>query len=207
MGKSLITGITALVLLTTLMLIGITVASVLTGETTGATTEEDYDQLVDETMDEISTYIMIKDQKGKFSGPIGQKKIDKIALWITPLFTQVIDTSQLTIQIDNGKTVRFLSYGQSEDLASSSLFDHPIWNQMNISNFSFISIVDLDNSLVEFDTLNDCSDNAYLVFQLPEDMALAKYDKIKVTLFPSTGITRIIELKAPMPMKSVITFE
>ena len=73
--------------------------------------------------------------------------------------------------------------------------------------FGFISVVDLDESLVDFNVINDYSDNAYVVFRLPNDMALLKYEKITVTLFPSTGITRTIALKAPMPMSSVITFE
>jgi hypothetical protein len=34
-----------------------------------------------------------------------------------------------------------------------------------------------------------------------------KYDTMKVTLFPSTGITRTTILQAPIPMSSVVTFE
>ena len=71
----------------------------------------------------------------------------------------------------------------------------------------FISVVDLDESLVDYDIINDYSDNAYVVFRLPNDMTLLKNEKITVTLFPSTGITRTTVLKAPMPMSSVITFE
>ena len=102
----------------------------------------------------------------------------------------------------------FLIYdGNAENMLSNSLFNHPIWNDMNGSDFGFISVVDLDESLVDFNVINDYSDNAYVVFRLPNDMALLKYEKITVTLFPSTRITRTIELKAPMPMSSVITFE
>lgn len=208
MGKSIITGITALILLISIMLIGITVASVITGENTGVTTEENYDQMTDEVIDEISTYIQIKDQKGKYCEISGEQRIDKIALWISSLVTQEIDVSQLTIQLDNGETVMLLTYeGHAEYFESSSLFSHPIWSNMNGSNFGFISIVDLDGSLVDYDTLNDCSDNAYVVFRLPNDMTLAKNDKLIVTLFPSTGITRTTELKAPLPIKPVVTFE
>ena len=202
------TGVTIVILMISSMLIGITVASVITDGTTGTTTEQDYDQILDETIDEISTYLMIKDQKGKFCEINGEQRIDKIALWISPLVSQEIDVSQLTIQLDNGKDVMFLTYtGNAEDMLTNSLFNHPIWNNMNGSNFGFISVVDLDESLVDFYLINDYSDNAYVVFQLPNDMALLKYEKISVTLFPSTGITRTIILKAPMPISSVITFE
>ncbi len=208
MGKSIMTGVTIVILMISLMLIGITVASVITDGTTGTTTEQDYDQILDETIDEISTYLMIKDQKGKFSEVNGEQRIDKIALWVSPLVSQEIDVSQLTIQLDNGKDVMFLTYdGNAENMLSNSLFNHPIWNDMNGSDFGFISVVDLDESLVDFNVINDYSDNAYVVFRLPNDMTLLKNEKITVTLFPSTGITRTIALKAPMPMSSVITFE
>ena len=190
------------------MLIGITVASVMNGENTGTTLEQDYNQIVDESIDEISTYILIKDQKGKYCEINGEQRINKIALWITPLVSQEIDISQLTIQLDNGESVIMLTYeGNVENFETSSLFGHPIWNNIKENNYGFISIIDLDDSLVNYDMFNDYSDNAYVVFRLPNDMAMLKNEKIKVTLFPSTGITRAIILKAPLPINSVVTFE
>ena len=208
MGKSIITGITAIILLISLTLIGITVASIITGENTGATTEENYDQMTKEVIDGISTYIQIKDQKGKYFEINGEQRIERIALWISPLVTQDIDVSQLTIQLDNGKDVKLLVYtGNAEDLESKSIFDHQIWDNMDGSNFGFISIVDLDKSLVYYNTINDYSDNVYIVFKLPSDMTMVKNEKLTVTLFPSTGITRTTVLEAPLPIKPVVTFE
>ena len=138
MGKSIITGIIALILLISLMLIGITVASIITGENTGTTTEENYDQMTEEVINEISTYIQIKDQKGKYYEINGKQRIEKIALWISPLVTQEINVSQLTIQLNNGETVMFLMYNENaENLESNSIFGHPIWNNMDGSNFGF----------------------------------------------------------------------
>ena len=202
------TGITTIILLIVILLIAMTVTSTITQETTGTTTEHNYDQMVDETIDEISTYIQIRDQKGKFSDLNGEKKIGKIALLISPLVSQDIDLTGLMIQLDNGETVRMLNYiGFSSNLESVSLFKQSIWDSLIEDNFGFITIYDLDNSITEYNLINDYSDNTYLVFKLPVDMTLAKHDKITVTLFPSTGITRATILKAPMPIKSVITFE
>jgi archaellin len=202
------TGITTIILLIVILLIAMTVTSTITQETTGTTTEHNYDQMVDETIDEISTYIQIRDQKGKFSDLNGEKKIGKIALLISPLVSQDIDLTGLMIQLDNGETVRMLNYiGFSLNLESVSLFKQSIWDSLIEDNFGFITIYDLDNSITEYNLINDYSDNTYLVFKLPVDMTLAKHDKITVTLFPSTGITRATILKAPMPIKSVITFE
>jgi archaellin len=208
MGKSIITGITTLILLFSIILIGITVSSVITGENTGLTTEHNYDKITKEVIDEISTYIQIKDQKGKFNEINGKQRIEKIALWISPLVTQEINVSQLTIQLNNGETVMILTYdGFAEKLDSNSLFSHPIWNNIDGSNFGFISITDLDDSLVEYDSINDYSDNAYLIIRLPDDMTMLKNEKLIVTLFPSTGITRTTILKAPISNKPIVTFE
>jgi len=208
MGKLFTTGLTGLVLIVSLFLIGVTVADVITSETTGSISEQELEQMTEETIEELSTYILIKDQLGKFIEIDGELKIEKIALWLSPLITQEIDVKQLTIQLNNGESVLFLAYSNnSVALGQYSLFENPIWNNINGSNFGFISIVDMDGSLANYDSFNDCSDNAYVVFKLPESMTLGKHEKITVTLFPSTGITRTVELKAPLPIKSVISFD
>lgn len=198
-----------MILLISFLLIAITVASVLNGDgSTSTTTEQDIDQMTEEVIDEISSYIQIRDQKGKYTNINGERKIEKIAILISPLVTQEIDVTQLTVQLDNGETVILLNYdGNTTNLESSSLFEHSIWNNLNGANFGFISIVDLDNSLIDYDVINDYSDNAYVVFKLPSSMAMAKYDKMIVTLFPSTGITRTTELLAHFSTRSVVTFE
>jgi archaellin len=202
------TGITATILLVSLLLIGITTASIISDGDSGFTEEENLEKIANEVIDEISTYIQIKDQKGKFYEIDGVKKIQKIAILISPLVTKDISVSKLTIQLDNGESVHLLTYSfHAEPLNQNSIFEHYIWNNISEKNFGLISICDLDDSLIKYDSINDCSDNAYIVFKLPSDMALAKYDKLIVTLFPYNGIKRVIELEAPLPIKSVITFE
>lgn len=208
MGKLFTTGLTSSILIISLILIGMTVASVISSETTDSISEQDLEEMTQETIDEISTYILIKDKIGKFKEINGEQRIEKIALLITPLISQEIDISQITIQLNNGENVLFLKYSNnSVDLGKYSLFEHFIWNNLDGSNFGCISIIDLDSSLVDHDTFNDCSDNAYVVFRLPDSMALSKHEKIIITLFPSTGITRVLELKAPLPIKSIVTFD
>lgn len=195
-----------LLIITMVILVGI--ASTLTGETNeSTTTETDYDQMVDDVINEISTYIQIKDQKGKFYKESKEYKIQKITLLVSPMISQDIDLSHLTLQIDNGEMVNILYYKESRKIGTDSLFENIIWESLNGSNFGLISINDYDNSIEEYDSLNENSDLAYLSFELPSNFYMEKYDKLKITLFPSTGIQRTIILKAPMPMESVITFE
>jgi len=208
MGKLFTTGLTSSILIISLFLIGITLADVISSDSTESMSENQLEQMTEETIEELTSYILIKDQIGKYKEINGNLIIEKIALWITPLVTQIIDVTQLTIQINDGESVLFLKYNNnSEELGKFSLFENKIWNNLNGSNFGFISIIDMDNSLVNYNTLNDCSDNAYVVFRLPESISLKKHDKILVTLFPSTGIKRTIELKAPLPINLVVSFD
>jgi archaellin len=208
MGKLYTTGLTSVILIVSLFLIGITVADIISGDPTGTVSDQQLDQMTEETIEELSSYLLIKDQIGKFNKLNDEIQIEKIALWITPLVTQLIDVSQLTIQINDGENVLFLKYNNNSiDLGENSLFENNIWNKLNGTNFGFISIIDMDNSLVDYHTLNDCSDNAYVVFRLPNSISFKKHDTLLVTLFPSTGITRTIELRAPLPINSVVTFD
>jgi len=201
-------SISAMVILIVVMLVAITAASVITGETSSATTDPDIDQMASEIIDQISTNLWIDEEMGKYYDISGVQKIEKIALKISPLVSVDVDFTQLNIQINNGESVRILSYcGNSAKWSPHPLFEHPLWNNINGSNFGFLTISDSDNSITDFNTINDYSDNAYVVFKLPTDMALAKGDKITVMLFPSTGITKTTTLKAPMPMTSVVSFE
>jgi archaellin len=194
MGSLRSTALISMILLVTFILLGLVVASVITGitsETTGATEEHNYDQMVEETIDELTTYIQIRDQKGKYYEVDSQMEIQKIALLISPLVSQDIDVTGFTIMLDNGENVRVLYYsGSSSNLDSYTLFEHIIWDSLDSNDFSF----------------NDYRDNAYLIFKLPPDMQLCKKDKMVITLFPSLGIDRTIFLEAPPALTSVVDF-
>lgn len=207
MGKSILIGITTIILLISLLLSGFIVASVITNESSQIEIEEDYKQIIDDIIDETSTYIQIIEQKGKYNEINEERKIDKIILYISPLITQNIDVSQLTIQLNNEESIRFLKYtGNVKNLQTYSIFSHPIWESLDGNNFGFISIIDLDESLINSSFLNDYSDHAYIVFKLTDDMTIAKNEQLIVTLFPSTGITRTTILKAPFSTKSIVDF-
>jgi len=208
MSNIRVSGITVLILLISMILIAMTVSSVLTDSSTGSVNEEDIDQMTQDTIDEISSYLQIRDRKGKFYRIDNELKINKIALLISPLVTQDIDLSHLTIQIDDGNDINILTYSSNATTKNSGcVFEDDIWNQLNGQNFGLIVLTDQDESITEYDIINDCGDNAYLLIKLPDNMAMKKGDRLKLTLFPDIGITRTIILKAPLPINPTITFE
>ena len=199
------TGIATAILLISFILIGATAASVIMGDS-GNNSKENYEEILEETLDEISTYIQIKDVLGKYNSTTEKQHIQKIAILIKPLFSIDIDASELMIKLNNGKQIKMLYYNkQAEFISSNSLFEHPIWNTMTDINFGFIVILDTDQSIIDYDTINDNTDMTYITIKLPNDFTMQKGDTLELTLFPSTGITKTINLKAPLPIKQIVS--
>jgi len=203
--------ISTILLFITFLLVSMVIANEIfagstTDSTTGEPTEQEIEQMTQEIIDEISSYIQIRDQKGKYYKINSERKIKEIAILISPLVTQNIDLTQLTIQLNNGETVKTLYFdGNISKMKSNTLFEHPIWDNLTGDNFGFLSIVDLDNSMDDHQVINDYSDNAYIVFKLSSSITLAEYDTMDVTLFPSTGITKMTSFRAPFSIKPVVT--
>ena len=123
-------GITTGVLLIGLIIITATAASVINNQT-GGISEENIEHMLDEVLNEITTYIQIKDKIGKYYTTNNQKQIEKIAILIKPLISQNIDISDLTIKLCNGEDIKILTYSKnSEVIGSQKLFDHKIWNKI-----------------------------------------------------------------------------
>jgi len=199
------TAIAAVILLISFILIAATVASIISGGSEGAS-EEEIEEMLDDILDELTTYIQIKDKLGKYSLINDVQQIKQIAILINPLISQDIEASGLTIKLCDGNNVYILNYsGQATYIGSHGLFGHPIWNDINETNFGFLVIHDNDRSLIDYDVLN--KDMAYLIIDLSEEMAMVKRETMEVTLFPSSGITRTTILEAPLPITSVVSFD
>ena len=199
-------GVATGILLLSFILIGATAASVILGDAGETTYEENYEEMLEEALDEISTYIQIKDVMGKYYTVEEDQHIQKIAILIKPLFSIDIDASMLMIKLNNGEQIRMLYYNSNaEFISSNSLFEHPLWDTMTDTDFGFIVILDTDLSIIEFDTINDNTDITYIILKLPPDYEMEKGDSLEITLFPSTGITKIINLEAPLPIKQVVS--
>jgi len=204
-------AITSMILLISAALIGVVAMSVLSSGS-GDTSEEDliefYDQVVDESVNEIITYLQITDKLGKYYGAPHQQKIEKIAIMVKPLVSINIDVSELIIKLCDGNTVKILNYsGNAAFIASQSLFEHSLWDDITEKTFRFIVTHDKDNSLVDYNTVNKNSDKAYIIIKLSEDFYMEKGDIMVVSLFPGSGIKRTTILEAPLPMKSVVSLD
>lgn len=184
-------------------MIGITVSSlIIIPDDTLDYSEDEINEFIEETFDEIATYIQIKDKMGKYYGE--PPKIEKIALLITPLVSSEINLSSLTIKLNNGQNVKLLSYSGGVDHEMSNyLFEHPLWDNITYDEFGFIVINDEDNTLQDYGILNSNTDMAYVIIKLT-NFSMSYKDTMLVTLFPSTGWEKTTKLTAALPVNKIV---
>jgi archaellin len=205
MNTQAITGISTAILIAALLLVLGATASVILGSSEQGT-EEDYELMLNEALDEISTYLNIKDIKGKFRLYQGEQYIQQIAILIRPMFSQIIDLSDLTLQLSNGEDLQILYLYQEIYLINGySLFNHPLWENIDETTFGFIVIRDKDYSMLDFQVLNENTDMSYLIIQLPEEFYFKKGETLEVSIFPTPGIERRLSLRAPPALSSIVS--
>ena len=197
----LVTGI----LLIGFILIGAVSASVIMNSTTSSTTT-DLNQMTNEVVNEISTYLQIKNIIGKYQTIQGEQKIQHIALLIQPLVSLDIDITHMTLKISNGEQLYILNYdGNAAPIGTYSLFAHPLWDTLTENTYTIIPIIDDDLSMTTYHTINKNSDTAFILVKLPNDMTMKYGDRLQITLIPSPGMERTFNIEAPLPTSHVVT--
>lgn len=208
MNNKAIHPIAVTILLITFILLTATAASLLTKKPANNAphNQQQYQQILDNTLKEITTYLQIKNIIGRYDIPTNQGSIQQIAILLSPLFSIQLDLSSLLIQINNGETIQILSYNQhAAKLSEHTLFHHPLWNNLTPVTYSVLPIHDTDNSILHYNSINDQTDMVYLIFTLSNEFCMQKGESLEITLFPSTGTTKTIQITAPMPIKQTVT--
>ncbi len=203
---SAITMITIIIFI----LIVLTVISAISTNTadTTETSEDDLIEIlkkaVDESVDEITSYLKITHRIGKYQG---YSNIQKIAFEIKPLISKEIDMD-ITIRLLDKNTVKILEYNKnSARIGSNYLFDHPIWDTLTDGHFSYIITHDKDNSMTNHNMINENTDRAYVIIKLPQEFYMKKGDTMVVTFIPHPGIERTIvinPMELPMTSDSIV---
>ena len=196
-------GISSVILIIAILLVAATVGSVLT-ETPEQISEEDIDLLVEDAVNEITSYIQIKSILGKYYTYENSFALQKIILLITPLFHVEYDLSELMIQLQSKDSVIDLYYNHDPIIPAGDLFSDSNWHQDQENVFSCLVTLDKDDSVNQFHTLNDPSDMVYLTINLPQNMYLYKGDIMKISLIAGTGILRTVTIKAPLPTSVIV---
>ena len=198
-------GAIAGILLLVFILIGAVSASVIITDTE-ITSEDDLNRITNEVVDELCSYLQIKQIIGKYQTIQGEQRINKIAILIKPIVSQNIDISHMTIELCDGEHYQILFFnGTAGSIRTHSLFEHPLWDSITNETFGLLSTIDDDNSIINSHMINKNTDMMFILLKLPNDTAMNKDDLLEVTIRPSPGIGRTVTLEAPLPIKNVVT--
>jgi archaellin len=198
-------GAIAGILLLVFILIGAVSASVIITDTESIS-ENDLNRITNEVVDELCSYLQIKQIIGKYQMIQGEQRINKIAILIKPIVSQNIDISHMTIELCDGENYQILFFnGTAGSIRSHSLFEHPVWDSITNETFGLLSTIDDDNSIINSHLINKNTDMMFILLKLPNDTAMKQYDLLEVTIRPSPGIGRTVTLEAPLPIKNVVT--
>jgi archaellin len=198
-------GTIAGILLLIFLLIAATSASVIITDTE-ITSEDDLNSITNDIVDELCSYLQIKQIIGKYQLIQGEQRINKIAILIKPLVSQNIDISHMTLTLCDNDQYTILFYnGSVGAFHSNSLFDHPLWDSLTNGTFGLLSTLDDDNSILNSHLINKNTDMAFIILKLPDNSAMEKDDMLELTILPSPGTGRTVTLEAPLPIKNIVT--
>lgn len=187
------TGIAAIPLLVSFLLVGATTSSVIFEDTDGIGL--DAENILKDTLDEITTYLKIEDAIGKYYTTNEVRRVEKIVILVKQFIPNEINISDLKIKICNNKDVILLGYsGFAFESNSKSTFENQVWD-LTDNAFSLIVIIDKDRSLLDYNVMN--GDIAFIAIRLPDQFAMENSDSITLSIMPSKGTTSSVILETP----------
>ena len=143
MNNSAFTGIQSL-FLSSLIIIGTVAVSnetILKDDTQINDNIDNFNELINDTLDEISTCFNIKLLLGKYYNNENTYYIGKIVILLKLYFGVIFDISNLHILLSNyEKTVILQKNDKTEFVDSYDIFEHPNWNDITYGFYSVLIV-------------------------------------------------------------------
>ena len=179
--------------LTSFILIGAGASSILVEDSEDLAQEAEH--IVNDVIEEITTYFTIDDVVGKYDTTNGVRSIKKIAILIKPFIQSTINLSEMTIKISNQHDLIILRFSSHVmERSTEGIFEHPIWLNTDHA-FSIIVLIDTDRSVIDYTVMNN--DFVILAIKLPDQFTMKNDESITISLVPPHGITRSVILETP----------
>ena len=194
-------GISTFTFLGILLLLGAGVSSILLGQSTE--TSEEFEDVADEVLNEISTYFMIKNVVGRFDCTNSNAELQRIVILTKPLIPTTVNLSDMYVQISDGNALISLSYNGSYSKAHGDIFGNEIWNEIDENEFGIMILTDSDNS-IDAGYLN--KDLVYLAIIVPSSFTIHPNDHIVVSLIPESGYTENVHISMPFILNSKVMY-
>jgi archaellin len=196
-------GITGMALVTSFLVAGS--ASTVFFEDIDAISQ-DAEKMLNDVLQEITTYIKIDDAIGKYCGFGETRSIEKIVLFAKQYINTPINLSEIIIEISNKDDIVLLKYsGQSYEIGTSTIFQHYAWEIINNNTFSILVTDDEDRSLLDYNIMNN--DLIIIIIPLSEQFKLKQSESMTISIIPENGITSSIYVETPsFHSKNIISF-
>ena len=167
---------------------------------------KDAEQILNDVIDEITTYLRIDDAIGKYYTTNGVRRIERIVIQVKQFIQNNINISDITIKISNKDDMALLKYsGLAVEGNSGTIFDHEVWDQTT-NSFSIITILDTDRSILDYGVMNE--DIVFFAIKLPDRFCIDKNEAIMVSIVPSKGTITSVVLEAPsVHISNVLSFK
>jgi len=186
------TGITTIMLLSGFLMAGVT-SSVMFQNTDDLSSN--VKQMVNDVVDEITTYLKIDDVIGKYYTDNGNRRVERVVILVKQPIKNTINMSDLTIKLCNNEDVILLGYsGHAEEHNSKGVFENQVWETTN-NAFSLIVVIDTDKSLIDYNIMN--GDIAFIAIKLPDRFTIDGNEAVTVSIIPAKGIVSSVVLEAP----------
>ena len=195
-------AIPLLILIIAILLISLTATSMVTSNI--STTKGDVDEYLDDVLNEITSYVKIKNVYGQYT----QQKpyyITKIGILLSPRFHDPINLSEWIIQLQTKETLTIYTFNNAAmKQEDHTIFTHPLWENISFNSFGIMSIIDKDDSLIQHYSLSDPSDLIFIVFNIPEN-SITKGDYTSIILTSGTSMKKTITFSAPIPTQQIVS--
>jgi archaellin len=170
------------------------------------TISQDAEKMLNDVLQEITTYIKIDDAIGKYYNTDENRRIERIVLFAKQYINIPINMSEITIEICNKDDIVMLKYsGQSFEIGSSTIFQHNVWETIGNNTFSILVTNDEDRSLLDHNTMND--DLIIIAIPLPDQFKMENRESMTISIIPENGIITSVYLETPSyHSRNVISF-
>lgn len=196
------TTFSIILLFISIILITITATSTITSN--NAITEKNMETYLDDALNEITSYLKIRNVYGSFSTE-KPYHLTKIAIIISPLFHDSIEMSDFIIQLQTKNSLTIYTLNDlSQPLNDQTIFTHTLWKNLPHNQYSLVSIIDKDTSIEKYQTLNEPSDLTFLVFSTAP-YEIKKGDLVTITISSGTSIHRTITFETPLPTNNIVS--
>lgn len=167
--------------------------------------EEELETMISTIYNSISTYIDIDHVYGKYTTTMNGRTITYLAVLINPYFSNSINIDEMILELVSNSDIHHVYFsGNSSKIDSYPLFSHQEWTHLSSTQYSIISIYDSDSSIEQINQLNDCTDRAYIILKIPEQMSLNNKEHIDMNILFSSGMKRSILLKPPFSTRDIV---